>query len=266
MRQSVIDKWHAFSDPLEGKVFSMYLDIKGLITTGVGNLINAVSEALKLPWRHEATGELATPEEVTDAWKELKSRQDLAKLHYKYAAALNDLRLSEEAVDELVRSKLLEFYAYLKRVHFPDIDSWPADAQLGTMSMAWACGPGFPQTFKNFKRAVLAGDWEGARAACKIRETNNPGVVPRNAHNRTCFSNAAIVVKNGLDREKLHWPGSPPLEDDPPPVEPLTEDDKPLAPAVQVIDGAWIGDAQLGLPDDVRDDIAEQKRKDIADK
>ena len=40
IRQSVIDRWHEFSEPLEGRVNSMYLDVKGLVTTCVGNLID----------------------------------------------------------------------------------------------------------------------------------------------------------------------------------------------------------------------------------
>src|SRR5690606_22446954 len=38
MQQSVIDRWHDFSEPLEGRVSSMYLDVKGLVTCCVGNL------------------------------------------------------------------------------------------------------------------------------------------------------------------------------------------------------------------------------------
>lgn len=110
-------------------------------------------------------------------------------------------------MDELVARKRGEFYAYLKQHHFPTLEEYPADAQLGILSMAWACGPGFPRTFKNFTRSVLNGDWAGAAASCKIREAGNPGVVPRNKANRTCFGNAAIVIQGNLDRERLHWPG-----------------------------------------------------------
>lgn len=184
----------------------MYLDVKGLVTTCVGNLIDTPHEAAKLPWRHGTEGPHATRDEVFAAWHALKARQDLAKKHWRFAAQLNDLRLTEQAMDELVAKKRGEFYAYMKRHHFPAIDDYPADAQLGLLSMAWACGPGFPRTFKNFALSVVNGDWEGAAAACKIREAGNPGVVPRNKANRTCFGNAAIVVQSNLDRERLHWP------------------------------------------------------------
>ena len=274
IRQSVIDRWHEFSEPLEGRVNSMYLDVKGLVTTCVGNLIDTPQEAAKLPWRHGIDGRaylddpakfeeqypLATREEVFAAWNDLKARQALSKRHWRYASLLNDLRLTEEAMNELVASKFAEFYAYLKKHHFPDIDSYPADAVLGIMSMAWACGPGFPRTFTNFKRCVLAGDWNGAVATCKIRETNNPGVVPRNKANRTCFGNAAIVVQSGLDPARVYWPGVPSLESVPAPALPV--------PAVTATNsmGGWIGDPQLGLPDDSYDELSNARRKDIADK
>lgn len=258
MHQSVLDNWHTFSTPLEGRVHSMYVDVKQLVTCAVGNLIDPISLALQLPWKHERSGALATADEVRAAWNDIKQNAPtLCKMHWKYAAVRNDLRLSDEDIDALVHQKLHEFYAYLKKHHFPALDVYPADAQLGILSMSWACGPGFPQTFKNFKRAVLNGDWEGARASCKIREEGNPGVVPRNKHNRTCFSNAAIVVQSDLDRTRLYWPGVPTLESEPPPA-PEPEHDPPPAQA------HWIG--EFGLPDDVHSDLAELKRKDISDK
>lgn len=59
MHKSVVDIFPSFSVPLEGEVSSMYCDVLGLITVGVGCLIDPVSMALPLAWRHEKTGELA---------------------------------------------------------------------------------------------------------------------------------------------------------------------------------------------------------------
>ena len=207
MKQQVLDHYHEYSEPLEGRVHSMYLDILGLVTTGVGNLIDTPEAAAQLPWKH-ADGRVATRVEVGDAWRELKSRKDLAKMHWKFAAALNDLRLSDVDIDALVRSKLMANEAYIRGHYFPDWDNFPADAQLGCMSMAWAVGPGFPAKFGNFTNRVLAGDWHGAAACCTIREDGNPGVVPRNKANRVCFENAAVVVTGSLDRDVLNWPAT----------------------------------------------------------
>src|SRR5690606_14815421 len=99
----------------------------------------------------------------------------------------------------------------------------------------------------------------------KIREEGNPGVVPRNRHNRTCFSNAGIVVQSGLDRETLHWPGTPTVpEEKPAPVSAAIE--RPLMPTMWQHEDSWVGDIELGLPDDIRDDLAEQKRLDLLEK
>lgn len=194
----------------------MYLDVKGLVTTGVGNLIDPVEAALRLPWKR--AGEPASPDRVRQEWWALKGRQELRLKHHKFAAAVTTVRLTEEDIDELVAQKLRANEIVLAKT-FPRWDAFPADAQLGILSMAWALGAGFPKTFKNFARAVLAEDWKGAAESCAIRDglstpdksDDNPGVVPRNKANRLCFLNAA----SGGDPETLHWPNAaeiaPPL-------------------------------------------------------
>jgi hypothetical protein len=201
---AVLAKWHQFSEPLEGRVHSMYLDIKGLVTTGVGNLIDSVTEAQKLPWKH-ADARLASKDEVAAAWRELKSRQDLSRLHWKYAASLNDLRLTDADIDALVESKLHSNERELRKA-YPNWDDFPADAQLGCLSMAWAVGPGFPRIFANFSRYAVQQDWGNAKLCATIKTAGNPGVIPRNENNEICFGNAAIVVQYALDRSVLHWP------------------------------------------------------------
>jgi GH24 family phage-related lysozyme (muramidase) len=223
MHQSVIEVWHQFSEPLEGRVLHMYLDVKGLITVGVGNLIDPVGAALGLPWKLP-DGSRATIAQVRADWLALKGRQDLAKRHYKYAAPITTVRLTDADVDALVERRLRGNEVELRK-HFWAWDGFPADAQLGIMSMAWACGAGFPLKFKAFTAAANAGMWDEAAARCKIRENWttpdgklhwNHGVVPRNKHNRTCFLNAAHAVKVGLPADVLRWPDT--ADTDPPPA------------------------------------------------
>lgn len=212
MHDSVRDAWHAFSTPLEGRVHSMYLDVLGLVTCGVGNLIDASRggsiapwhPALELPWKH-SDGSLASNDQIRIAWQNLKARGDLARKHWKYAAELNDLRLTDGDIDALVAAKLEENERLLVRA-FPDFDEMPADGQLCILSMAWACGPGFPKTFRSFTHLVNKGDWVSARGACKIRTEGNPGVVPRNRADELCCFNAASVVEHGWNPRTLHWP------------------------------------------------------------
>lgn len=52
----------------------MYLDVRGLVTTGIGNLIDPKEVALPLPWLKE--GEPATADEISAEWDFVKSDPD----------------------------------------------------------------------------------------------------------------------------------------------------------------------------------------------
>jgi len=216
MHDSVKAAWFEHSRQFEGRVPGMYCDILGLITCAQGNLIDPIAAAERLPWVL-ADGSPAAIEQVRADWHLLKDNAArFSKLHFKHALAATKCRLTEAAMDELVLSKLRENEAFLRKT-FTTWDQLPADAQLGIFSMAWACGPGFTKKFTNFTKLALAGNWAGTIAkdatggyAAKIRESGNPGVVPRNAANRLCFANAAAVVQQDLDISKLYWPGSVP--------------------------------------------------------
>jgi hypothetical protein len=104
-------------------------------------------------------------------------------------------------------AKLAANETYLRQ-RYPAYDDWPADAQLGLLSMSWAMGPGFK--FPAFDAAVTDLDFARAATVCSINSTNNPGVVPRNAANKQLFGNAAAVGAWALDPDVLWYPGAPP--------------------------------------------------------
>lgn len=223
MHPSVHAAWHRFSEPFEGRILSMYLDVKGYVTTGVGNLIDSVSEAQKLPWRHQSTGMPATPYEIGEAWHRLKSAPEYAHKSTAAARALTGLLLTDADVDALVERKLQENDAYITNHWFPRFEEIPADAQLAILSMAWAVGPAFNQKFPLFTYSALAWKWWECASSCRIREEENPGVIPRNKANRLCFQNASVVVANDSDRSVLHWPNvfrPRAVPEDNPPLEP----------------------------------------------
>lgn len=224
LHQVVWDVFAAFSEPLEGaRIPYMYLDVKGLVTTGTGNLIDPVTAALPLPWRID--GRPATAREIREDWLALKGEDDrrtregerpLRKLHHKYAAAYTRCRLDDADIVALVAAKLAGNVRHLVGV-FPAFAVWPADAQLAVCSMAWAVGPALDRKFPNLTKLARVADWAGCIAgiaadghggswAAKIRETNNPGVVPRNKANAVCFANAAAVAAAGARVDALHWP------------------------------------------------------------
>lgn len=269
MHQSVYDKYHDFSRPLEGRVHWMYPDILGLITTGVGNLIDPISAALPLPWKHK-NGTPATQAEVTTAWNTLKnhpgivvngSLRQLKTLSYKYAEAVTGLYLSDADIDLLVRQRMDANEVYLRKV-IPRWDNLPADAQLAIMSLSWAVGAGFMKKFPTLSGHILSDNWgswdpttktgTGAAGNCTIREAGNPGVIPRNVKNRLCFANAGIVSKFNMDPTVLHWPEI--LADTPP---------APVATKYDYIKGN--PDQLFQLAEEAVDMAREDRNRDLAE-
>lgn len=207
MRAAVRSAFLAFTAPLEGRVRHLHLDVQGLVTTGVGHLVDTVAEAQRLPWQVGDGGPAATPEQIAAEWATVKSRQDLRNTPAERAfGPITTLRLSDAAIDELVLAKLDANEARLRRTpEFASFDEWPADAQLGLLSMAWAMGPAFTDDHRwpSFRGAVALHDWAAAGEHSRMNAADNPGLAARNTANHTLFSNAARVVAGGLDRDVL---------------------------------------------------------------
>lgn len=201
------EQYHAFSAPLEGRVPTMYCDCLGLITTGVGNLINTEWQAKALPWKL-ADGSMADTADVMADWQKLAAgRAYYAARKWTVYAKTMRCHLDDAAIDALCQKQLAANEAtYRKR--WPHFDEFPADAQLAIHSMGWAVGAAFYQKFPNLSACIDRQDWEGCVASCKIREDGNPGVVPRNAKNRFCFHNASLAAKSGgcIPVDTLYWP------------------------------------------------------------
>lgn len=209
MRASVAQAFRAFNRRFEGEIAWMYPDIKGLITTGVGNLIDPLDQATGLPWRRIADGQLAAPEEVVAEWQRMKADPALPRSGAQAAKGRATLELSPEAIGDLVERRLAADLAVIRaQPDFSGFDRWPSDAQLALLSMAWAQGPGF-QHWPRFRAACAAGDFAAAAAECRLDERGNPGLAPRNAANETLFRNAAAVVAAGTDRDALIYPATP---------------------------------------------------------
>lgn len=204
MYDCVRDLFPSFSKEFEGRVPFMYLDAGGLVTVGVGNLIDPVSQALGLPFVHESTGHAASRGEIEAEWQLLKGQLQLAHQGHRACENLTHLRLTEAAIDELVIARL-QSNEVLLRKRFIEWDSWPADAQLGVLSMAWALGPGFPSKWPKFTAAIKTKDFDGAAAHCRMHEADNLGMKPRNDADQLLFANAAAVERQNLDRAELHY-------------------------------------------------------------
>lgn len=215
MYASVRNYFIKFNEPIEARVEYMYLDIKGLVTLGVGNLIDVerasdkkglekvMKEVVSLPFVYKKgrnAGKPASKADIEAEWKKVKGRQDLAKVKFGYLRfeAITDLKLNNEAIDTLVLKKLKEMETELKMdPAFRGFEQWPADAQLGLLSMAWALGTTkLKAHWPRFKAACRQEDFDTALKHYVINTVGNPGVAKRNTENRRLFSNAAAVIAN----------------------------------------------------------------------
>jgi GH24 family phage-related lysozyme (muramidase) len=207
MHESAAKIFPKFSEGFEGRVLYPYLDQDGLVTVGIGCLVDPVELMFSLPWTLLGAG-APSHAEVLRQWSYLKAQTRLAKIGAKYAQGATTLRLTDADVDALLVSRMTQNEAELIR-YFPRFATFPGDAQLGIHSMAWAMGAGFPKEFPHFTRAAISGDWATAKAECQIAgEKQNRGLVPRNLADHMCFENASRVIANpgALRVTETYWP------------------------------------------------------------
>jgi hypothetical protein len=198
----------------EGRLPYMYLDVEGLVHTGIGNLIDASpsgssapwTPALALPWKNP-DGSAASPATIQAQWQAVKARQDLKGKGGGNAPfpSLTTIRLSQADIDALFQ-KVLSSFTETIRKYYPAIDSWPADGQMGVLGMAWALGPAFPPQWPKFTAAITKSPPDFAGAALESNIAN--GNLSRNRSQLLMLQNADYVQKNGLDPSKLYFPNS----------------------------------------------------------
>lgn len=230
MHASVRSNFVKFSESIEGRVEYMYLDIKGLVTIGIGNLFDVektgdtaalmkvMEELVKLPFVYKDTGMPASKADIEAQWKMVKKKQEGAKAGHTAFAGITTLKLKPDAIDTLALTKANKMEQELKAdPAYHDFDKWPADAQLSLLSMAWALGtPKLRTEWPKFKATCGTQDFDAAAKHCRILDVNNPGVTKRNADNLRLFKNAAAVLANDgknlaeniQQRLTLHYPHS----------------------------------------------------------
>jgi hypothetical protein len=211
-RASVIDSFVSWSTPLEGYTDYLYTDAEGLVTTGMGNLVDSMAAgqtmhvncghgtskpcgqaaptamARSLPWSGDIAADWV---KIKTAWPGVQSTA---------CKGITSARLSADAVRALVSSKLRAMEPFLMQL--PGFAQAPADAQLAVYSMAWAMGPGFAKTWIAFRTAFGVGDYASAAAQSHMQGV---GIDIRNLANKLLLTNAALVKSLGLDPDHLYY-------------------------------------------------------------
>lgn len=232
MRQSVRDIFFDFSAQREGFTPFMYCDTLNLVTTGIGNLVDAsgrntfdisagaMAPAMNLPWKFKAPGwtsknplaaDTASQADIREAWIRTKLKeQEVPEFNkgggFKYAG-LTPLTLDMAGLKALFEKTLTRFDGTLAG-RYRGYETYPADAQLAMLSMAWAMGPAF--NFPQFKAAMEARDFE---KAAELSFFKGGGGTPekrsgRNGENQIMLQTAAVVEKTGADPDRLTFPGT----------------------------------------------------------
>jgi hypothetical protein len=232
VRPVIRDTFFDFTAQREGFTPFMYADTLNLVTTGVGNLIDAgprngfdisagaMAPAMGLPWKFKAPGwtsknpvasGAASATDIREAWIRTKLQEEQIpgfnqKGGFAYAG-LTPLTLDLDGLRALFNRTLASFDKVIAS-RYPGYETWPADAQQMILSMAWAMGPAF--NFPAFKDAVDRRDFD---AAAPLSFFKGGGGTPdrptgRNAENQIMARNAAMIERTGTDPDRLIFPGT----------------------------------------------------------
>ncbi len=165
----------------EGEVREMYIDNRGLVTTGVGNLLQTPAEALQYQWERLGGGQ-ASPQEVMAEYERVRSADTKQKIpnwavmgggnFISTAKRLGivTLQLTSESYNKIFNDKLTGLEATMKGTPgFEEYEKFPADAQLGVLSLIWANGAGAENYGSKKEDIRLHKTWPNFTNACKRR-------------------------------------------------------------------------------------------------
>ena len=201
----------------EGVVHWPYLDNKGLVTAGIGLLVDngsghAPPVMLALPWKIEAPGlaaRTATNAEIEAAWQKVKAQQAWASHGggQQEWADLTDIRLDDAGILNATTQWLQQNEPTLRKF-FPGYDKLPADAQLGLLGMSYAMGSAFAPGYPSFTRAVNAvvPDFVTASNQSAINKNVTDAIAAHNETNKQLFLNAAAAQHSQTPYSQLWWP------------------------------------------------------------
>jgi GH24 family phage-related lysozyme (muramidase) len=172
-----IDYEELYTDLLrwEGKIAYMYLDSRGFVTVGVGNLVSSVEQAKKLPFVNANTGKTATPQEIETAFTAVsKMAKDRTAAHYKQNPSIE---LKDETIKLMAIKRLKEeFVPGLQKI-FSGFDAYPDPAKQALVDMVYNLGGTGLKQFKKLIAAAEKGAWQEAaneshRTSCREARNN----------------------------------------------------------------------------------------------
>jgi GH24 family phage-related lysozyme (muramidase) len=160
---SYLDDSLAHLEIFEGTVPWMYLDTKGFVTVGVGELLASVDKAGTLAFV-DPDGEPCAQEAILNEFNRVSALVP-AKVAAFYRSPTSPV-LPHAAIDTLLMNHLNFFDGQLA-ARFGNYAGFPDPAKLGLLDMIYNLGQvGLFQHFPHFTAAVDKQDWLGAAANC----------------------------------------------------------------------------------------------------
>ena len=160
---SYLDDSLAHLEIFEGTVPWMYLDTKGFVTVGVGELLANAAKAETLAFL-DPDGEASTQGAILDEFNRVSALAP-AKVAAFYRSPTSPV-LPHSAIDTLLMNHLNFFDGQLAG-RFQNYAGFPDPAKLGLLDMIYNLGQvGLFQHFPHFMAAVDKQDWLGAAANC----------------------------------------------------------------------------------------------------
>ena len=153
----------------EGSISHMYLDTRGFVTVGVGNMMRTAAEAQALAFVRRDNGNTASDEEISADFDAIKNRPYGQSYTARSFKEFTQLDLPEAEIDALLDRRLAGFEAGL-REDFPGYDSYPDRARLGLIDMAFNLGNhGLVTKFPSFTAAARERNWAVCAEECRRR-------------------------------------------------------------------------------------------------
>lgn len=197
----------------------IYLDVKGLPTTGYGFLLKDAAAALKFNWYYTSTGRPVPATQVIKNWERVADlKTTMTGRRAGDFAPFNTMEIRREDADQIMLSRIEENYRTFQSQRnkknerpYRNFGDFPANAQLATLSMSWGAGvsgvvTGFPMYTEWVTQAIKNNSpkyWRNAAEECKLKEKGNPGVVPRNLYNQALLNALADRSEIKVEPEKF---------------------------------------------------------------
>jgi GH24 family phage-related lysozyme (muramidase) len=166
---SYLDDSMAQLEVFEGIIPWLYVDTRGFVTVGVGEMLASVSRAQSLSFI-DGNGQPVSPEAILGEYNRIRGLPSGRTAGF-YRSTASPV-LAHATIDDLLM-KHLQFFDSQLNQKFANYQQFPDPAKLGLLDMIYNLGVmGLFNNYPTFMGFVQKEDWTGAASEC---HRNGPG-------------------------------------------------------------------------------------------